>query len=63
MDKYDISKAIKSDLYDSGGSIILLTDGDETAEPSIKEVFQEAVDSGASVNTIAMGTEASSPEL
>ena len=49
-----------ADLYDSGGSIIILTDGEETEEPHINDVFQEAVESGASVNTIAMGTEASS---
>ena len=28
-----------ADLYDSGGSIILLTDGEETSTPTIKEIW------------------------
>ena len=32
-----------ADLYDSGGSIILLTDGEETSTPTIKEIWDVSV--------------------
>ena len=32
-----------TDLYDSGGSIILLTDGEETSTPTIKEIWDVSV--------------------
>ena len=48
------------DSRDSGGNIILLSDGQESHDPRIDdELIQELIDNKVTVNTIAFGTDAS----